>query len=255
VAERREGDVPNEAALRELADEGLREQLARDLARRAAEEDQNAVAAGTPLTDVFSQQGVLGETTLFGGKPIEALAVEGGETEPAEPAAASSDPFAGVSRPKAELRSTGGFVKGQRIPGLGAVPQLADDAWAQESDAELLEGVYEVPGALVLAGVETKHAATDEEFAEQRQAIYARLQRQQAQRVLGAWANRRCFDAKGRGDIKVSDETVKRYMTYDTEPEGEEGKDAEAEEKPAKRPYAVCDRVGGGGGFLTARLR
>lgn len=256
VAERREGDVPKDAALRELAEEGLREQLGRELARRAAEEDQNAVAAGNPLGEVFSQQGVMGETTLFGGKPIEALPVEGepaeGKPKPAEGAAAASDPLAGVARPKAELRSTGGFVKGQPIPGLGRVPELADDAWAQEGDAELLEGVYEVPGALVLAGVETKHQASDEEFAEQRQAIYDRLQRQHALGVLGAWANRRCFDAKGRGDIKVSEETIKRLTTYDTETE-EEGK--EEGEKPEKKPYSVCDRVGGGGGFLTARLR
>lgn len=244
VAERREGDVPKEAALRELAEEGLREQLGRELARRAAEEDQNAVAAGNPLGEVFSQQGVMGETTLFGGKPIEALPLAG-EGKPA------SDPMAGAVRPKAELRSTGGFVKGQPIPGLGRVPELADDAWAQEGDAELLEGVYEVPGALVLAGVETKHQASDAEFAEQRKAIYDRLQRQRALGVVGAWANRRCLDAKGRGDIKVSEETIKRLTTYDTESEGE----AEDEAKPETKPYSVCDRVGGGGGFLTARLR
>lgn len=244
VAERREGDVPKEAALRELAEEGLREQLGRELARRAAEEDQNAVAAGNPLGEVFSQQGVMGETTLFGGKPIEALPLAG-EGKPA------SDPMAGAVRPKAELRSTGGFVKGQPIPGLGRVPELADDAWAQEGDAELLEGVYEVPGALVLAGVETKHQASDAEFAEQRKAIYDRLQRQRALGVVGAWANRRCLDAKGRGDIKVSEETIKRLTTYDTESEGE----AESEAKPETKPYSVCDRVGGGGGFLTARLR
>ena len=248
VAARREGDVPEDAALRELAEEGLRDQLGRDLARRAAEEDQNAVAGGTPLTEVFSQPGALGETTLFSGKPIEALPVEGAPAE-----GAPADPIAGASRPKAELRSTGGFVKGQRIPGLGLVPELVDDALAQQGDAELLEGIYEVPGALVLAGVETKHQPTDEEFAEQRQAIYDRLQRQQAMRVMGAWANRRCLDAKGRGDIKVSEETIKRLTTYDTEPEGEDGKQAEA--KPEKQPYSVCDRVGAGGGFLTARLR
>lgn len=259
VAERREGDVPKDAALRELAEEGLREQLGRELARRAAEEDQNAVAAGNPLGEVFSQQGVMGETTLFGGKPIEALPVQGEPGgEPGKPAEGKpgaskpSDPVAGAVRPKAELRSTGGFVKGQPIPGLGRVPELADDAWAQEGDAELLEDIYEVPGALVLAGVETKHQASDEEFAEQRKAIYDRLQRERALGVIGAWANRRCFDAKGRGDIKVSEETIKRLTTYDTESE-EEGKDEGA--APEKKAYSVCDRVGGGGGFLTARLR
>jgi hypothetical protein len=263
VAARRVGDVPKDEALRELAEEGVREQLGRELARRAAEEDQNAVAGGTPLTEVFSQPGALGETTVFGGKPIEDLPVEGepAEGEPVEGAAGEPAPPAeaegALARPKAELQSTGPFVKGQPIPGLGRVPELLDDAWAQAGDAELLEGVYEVQGALVLAGVESKHEATDEEFAEQRQAIYDSLQRQEATRVLAAWANRRCFDAKGRGDIKVSEETVKRLTTYDTKGEEEEaeGETKDEADKPAKPAHVVCDRVGGGGGFLTARLR
>lgn len=268
VTDRREGDVPKELALRELAEEGVREQLGEELARRAAEEDQKAVAGGTPLTEVFAQPGALGETTLFGGKAIEDLAVEappaegGAEPTPEGPAPegpapeAKPDDAAAIARPKVELRSTGTFVKGQKIPGLGMVPELLTDAQAHEGEAELLPGIYEVPGALVLAGVESKQQATDEEFAEQRQAIYDRLRRMKANRVVGAWANRRCFDAKGRGDVKVSEETVKRLTTYDTKPEDgpEDGTDEGAEE-PVKDPYTVCERVGGGGGFLTARLR
>jgi parvulin-like peptidyl-prolyl isomerase len=256
VAARREGDVPKVDALRELAEEGVRDQLGRDLARRAAEEDGNAVAGGTPLAEVFSQPGALGETTLFGGTSIEDLPLEGepSEGEPSEGTpTAPTDAAAGIARPKAELRSTGPFAKGQQIPGLGMVPELLDDAWDYQGDAELLDGVYEVPGALVVAGVESKKNASDEEFAEQRRALYDGLQRQQASRVLGAWANRRCLDAKGRGDIKVSEETVKRLTTYDTKDE-EETSEADPAD-PAKPPYVVCDRVGGGGGFLTARLR
>lgn len=250
VADRREGDVPKEQALRELAEESVRDQLGAELARRAAEEDQNAVAGGTPLTEVFAQPGALGETTLFGGKAIEELAVEGA---PGAGAAGAGDAPAGVARPKAELRSTGPFMKGQKIPGLGMVPDLLGDAWAYEGEAELLEGIYEVPGAVLLAGVESKQQATDEGYAEQREAIYDGLRRMEANRVMGAWANHRCFEAKGRGDIKVSEETVKRLTTYDTTPE--EGEPEGAEEEPAKKAYTVCERVGGGGGFLTARLR
>lgn len=259
VAARREGDVPKEDALRELAEDDVREQLGRELARRAAEDDQNAIAGGTPIGDVFAQPGALGETTLFGGKPIEDLAVEGapakgepGEAKPGEGApAAPADPAAGLSRPKAELRSTGPLAKGQPIPELGPMPELLDDAWAQEGDAPLLGGIYEVSGALVLAGVESKQKATDEGFAEQRQAIYDRLQRQRSTKVLAAWANRRCLDAKGRGDIKVSEQTVKRLTTYDAT--NEDGTEAAAD--PEKKPFSVCDRVGGGGGLLTARMR
>ena len=54
-------------------------------------------------------------------------------------------------------------------------------------------------------------------------------------------------------DKQTVPETIKRLTTYDTEPEGEDGKQAEA--KPEKQPYSVCDRVGAGGGYLTARLR
>ncbi|MCX4242085.1 peptidylprolyl isomerase [Paraliomyxa miuraensis] len=269
VTERREGDVPKELALRELAEEGVRDEQGRELARRAAEEDQNAVAGGTPLLEVFARPGALGETTLFGGKPIEALPLEGApegspptEGAPQAPAegapAAPTDPLAGVARPKAELQSTIPFAKGQKIPELGAVPGLVDDAWAQEGDAELLDGIYEVQGAVLLAGVENREKATDEGYAQVRQELYDRLRRLEASRLVGTWAKRRCFDAKGRGDIKVSEETIKRLTTYDTpaEDEGEgEGKDGEEPEKPEKPAFTVCDRVGGGGGFLTARAR
>ncbi|MCH9686170.1 MAG: SurA N-terminal domain-containing protein [Deltaproteobacteria bacterium] len=256
VTARREGDVPRDDALRELAEEGLRDQLGEDLARRAAEEDQNVVTAGGPLTEVFSQPGALGETTLFGGTAIEAVELPGeGEDDDDDDATAKpdgADPVAGLSRPKAELRSTGPFVKGQRIPGLGLVPQLVDDAWALEGEAELLDGLYEVPGAVVLAGVEAKEQANDEDFAEQRDDIERGLRQAKSRAVFRSWARRRCLDAKGQGDIKVSEGTIKRLTTYDTTPP--DGKKEETP-PPARPTHTVCDRVGGGGGMLTARLR
>lgn len=249
VEARREGDVPRPEALRELGQEGLRDELAKDLARRAAEEDQNAVAAGNPVDEVFSQPGALGETTVFGGTNIEQLPLEGEGDEGKPDATAEPDAAAGRSRPKAELRSTGEFTRGQRIPGLGMVPELIDDAWNDPGEAELLPRVYEVPDALVVAGVESKQEANDTEYAEQRDEIYDRLRRLKARKVIGAWAGRRCLEAKAQGDIKVSEETIKRLTTYDTAPEDGE------EPPPAKRTHSVCDRVGGGGGMLTARIR
>ena len=50
-----------------------------------------------------------------------------------------------------------------------------------------------------------------------------------------------------------SEGTVKRLTTYDTEEADAEGKQEEA--APTKPDFAVCSRVGGGGGLLTARLR
>ncbi len=262
VSARREGDVPKEDALRELAEDGVRDGMAAELARRAAEEDQNLVAGGTPLEEVFVRPGAMGDTTLFGGTRIEDLPVEGEapaegtDVAPSEGTAAPGDPFAGQTRPKAELQETGPFLKGKRPRNLGDVPDLMDDAWAQVSDAELLDGIYEVTGAVLVAGVIERKEATDEEFAEQRKLISDQLRMLKASEIIATWTQRRCFDAKGRGDIKVSEETVKRYTTYDTqapddEKKGEDGKAAEPEEPKAS--FTVCQRVGRGG--LTSRFR
>lgn len=251
---RREGDVPKEDALKELAAEDLRDEIGKELAMRAAAEDQDAVTAGNALTDVFSQPGALGETTLFGGKPIEAIPVEGeseGEKKEGDEAApAAADPIAGRSRPKAEMQSTGPVPKGQQIRGLGLVPDLMDDAWAHEGEAELLGEIYEVPGAVVLAGVESKKEATKEDFAEQRALLESNMRRLKARDVLKAWTQRRCTEAVARKDIKVSEETVKRLTTYDTSDETKEGEEPEVPEST----YTVCSRVGARGGLLTRRL-
>lgn len=254
----REGDVPKEDALRELASEDLRDEIAKELAMRAAAEDQNAVTAGNAITDVFSQPGALGETTLFGGAPIENLPVEGEEEKKDGPAKegdeatpeAPADPMAGRARPKAEMQSTGPVPKGQQIRGLGLVPDLMDDAWAYEGEDELLGNIYEVPGAVVLAGVESKKKASKEDFAEQRELLESNMRRLKSRDVVQAWIKRRCTEAVARKDIKVSDETVTRLTTYDVSDETKEGEEAPKPEST----YTVCSRVGTRGGLLTRRL-
>lgn len=236
VTARREGDVPKPEALRELAEESVREEQGKDLAQRAAEEDIAAVIGGATLEEVFAKPGVIGQTTPFAKTSIEDVPVEG-EAKPADPAD-------GIARPKAELRQTGPFVKGQRIPRLGDVPQLTDVAWAYEGDAELIDQVFEVPGAFVIAGVEDKKAASDEEYAEQRDMLYRQAQMLKSLKVTGSWIKRRCFESKAQGSIKVNEQRVKALTTYDTKTEDGDKADGEDPE----RTFTVCDRVGVGGG-------
>ncbi|HET6583784.1 MAG TPA: SurA N-terminal domain-containing protein [Nannocystaceae bacterium] len=220
VTGRREGDVAEDDALLELAEEGFKREQGRSLAAAAAEEDLAQLAGGAALTDVFS-----GGAALPGGEDIEN-------------AGAKKDAA------KVELRDTGSFSKGEPIPGLGSVPAIVEAVWAAEADQGMLPQTFEVGDDLVLVGVESKEEATDAGFAEMRPQIYRQVVRAKANMVNSRWANRQCLEAKGRGDISVSDDKVAKLVTY----ENSATKDAEG--KPQMKPYAVCDRVGMRGGLL-----
>lgn len=240
VTGRREGDVPEADALRELGEEALRTQKGKELARQAATEDMEAVLGGKPTSEVFDTSGALGIDVAPGeGEPIEDQPIDG-EAEK------------GGGRPKVALTETGPFGKGQPIPRLGPAPDIVDAAWNAEApedgtEPELLDRVFELGDGFVLVGRVSKEQSTDEGFAEARAELYDRIAQRKANSVGARWISRECLEAKAKGDIKVSEEKVQRLMTYDTK----EGETAEL----ALKPYSVCDRVGNRGGVMTARLR
>ncbi len=233
VEGKREGDVPEEDALAELAAEAIKEAKGKALARVAAEEDRDAVLGGKALGEVFDAPGLGGDSGGLEDAPIE------GEAE-------AADPGAQPARPKAQLRETGSFGKASPIPGLGLMPDLVEKAWSSDDAQTLLPDVYETNGALIIAGLDKKEEATDEGFAEARAELYTTAWQRKGLKVTANWAERLCLEAKGKGQLVVSDDKVKRIVTYDTETkEGEE-------ESEQFKPYSVCDRVGNQGGLLRA---
>ena len=259
ITGRREGDVPEADALFELAEEAVRTQKGKELARQAATEDKDAVLAGTPTSEVFDTSGALGIDVAPGeGTPIEDQAIEG---EGKEGTGATRK-----GRPKVALTETGPFGRGQPIPRLGPAPQIVEAAWnappkdgapeggAPEGEApELLDEVFELGDGFVLVGLVSKEKSTDEGFAEARAELYDQLAQRKANTASARFTARQCLEAKARGDIKVSEEKVQRLMTYDTkDPDDQKGQDPE---EPGFKPYSVCDRVGNRGGVMTARLR
>lgn len=229
VTGRREGDIPEADAMRELAEDGFRMQRGRELAKQAATEDKDAVAGGAALTEVFESPDALGLDVAPGDEaPIE--------DQDAPPRA----------RPKAELVETGPFGKGQPVPRLGMVPEVVNAAWEAETDVELLDQLFEAGDDFVLVGRISKTESTEEEYQAMRASLYDVMVQRKAMRVTGHFARRACLEAKAKGEIKVSEEKIKRLMTYDTV--GEEG-------QPVVAPYEVCDRVGGQGGMMTLGLR
>ncbi len=198
----REGDVPEEDALRELAVEAIKQSKGKALATRAAEEDRDAVLGGKSLDEVFAAPGAV---PGLEDAPIDAEAPSDAVQTPA------------ASRPKAELRETGLFSKAAPIPNLGLMPDLVEAAWAAEDDTAMLPDVYESAGAVIIAGLESKEAASDEGFAEAREDLYRAAWARKGMTVTANWAERLCLEAKGKGDITVAEDKVARVVTYDVE--------------------------------------
>ncbi|HEY8377697.1 MAG TPA: peptidylprolyl isomerase, partial [Nannocystis sp.] len=186
----REGDVPQEEALLELAEEALVRERGKALAKQAAAEALQALKDGATMAQLFRTPDALGGT----GSGIDAIELPGElPAEGARPAAAKDD------RP--ELRVTGLFSKERPIPGLGVNPEITKAAWAADPKAEFIDQVFETQDGFVLASVERKETATDEGFAAARAELYRELAESKAARVTARFAYHTCVSDKARGDI------------------------------------------------------
>ncbi|MFO7563001.1 MAG: SurA N-terminal domain-containing protein [Enhygromyxa sp.] len=224
VAGRREGDVPEELAKRELAHEALSQARGKELARREADEALLAVKDGTSLDELFASKPALGQDP----ETIEDYQLGGGA----------------VARPERKIDETGLFGFGETIPGIGAHPGLTSAAWEGDPEAPIIEEVFDVPGGFLIAAVDERKVADKEGFAEARTEIYEGLLRMRAYSVLVQFAKRRCYESKARVDIRINDKAVNRYTSYD----GQIARDEDGVRLTP--PYVVCARVGDGGGAL-----
>ncbi len=231
----REGDVPQEEALRELAEEGVVRERGKALAKQAAAEALQALKDGKKLTELFKSPDALGQDQAG----IDALAIEGelGEIGEIGKAQAATGP---------EIRVTGLFAKERPIPGLGENADLTKAAWAADPKAEFIDGVFEANEGFVIAAVEKKETATDEGLAAARAELYRELADKKASRVTARYAFNQCLADKARGDIVPREQKIQRLMTYDTKLA------VDAQGNQVLKPYVMCDRVGNRGGMLRA---
>ncbi len=227
----REGDVPQEEALRELAEEGVVRERGKALAKQAAAEALQALKDGKKLAELFTAPDAPGQP----GAGIDALPLQGEATPPKE-----------TSSTRPELRVTGLFARERPIPGLGMNPELTKAAWAADPKAEFIEGVFETEDGFVIAAVESKETATDEGLAAARAGLYRELATLKANKVTPRFAFNQCLVDKARGEIVPRDGKIKRLMTYETKMAVDE------EGNMVLKPYSMCDRVGNRGGMLKA---
>ena len=226
----REGDVAQEEALRELAEEGVVKEKGKELARLAAKESLQALKDGKKLTELFKSPDAMGlDAPGIDGLPV------GGEVGKTEP-----------EKKGPELRVTGLFARERPIPGLGMNAELTKAAWEADPKAEFIDGVFEIEDGLVIAAVEKKETATEEGLAAARAELYRELVARKAGRVTARFAFNTCLADKARGDIVPHDAKIKRLMTYETKMAVDE------QGNMVLKPYVMCDRVGNRGGMLRA---
>lgn len=227
----REGDVPPEEVLRELAEEAVMRERGKALAKQAAAEALAALKDGKKMTDLFKSPDAMGQQ-----KPgIDALPLD--EIGDEAPATSGTTP---------ELRVTGLFAKERPIPGLGQNPDLTNAAWAADPKADYIDGVFETPDGFVLAAVERKETATDEGLAAARAELYREMTTMKASKVTARFAFHQCLADKARGEISPNDAKVRKLMVYDTKMALDEQGNRQL------KSYVMCDRVGNRGGMLRA---
>ena len=231
VEGQREGDVPQDEAILDLAEEALMRERGKALAKQAAAEALQALKDGATMQQLFRSPDALGGPAAGGIDQLEL---------PTEPPPA---PKPGDDKP--ELRVTGLFSKEKPIPGLGVNPEITKAAWAADPKAEFIDQVFETPDGFILASVERKETATDEGFAAARAGLYRELSEAKAAKVTARYAYHTCLGDKARGDIVPYADRVARMMTYDTKEAFDE------KGNRVLRPYVMCDRVGNRGGMLN----
>lgn len=230
----REGDVPQEEVLHELAEEAVMRARGKELAKQAAAEALQNLKDGKKMTDLFKSPDAMGQA-----KPgIDAL--------PFDEEIGPGGDATGTTGTTPELRVTGLFAKERPIPGLGQNVELTTAAWAADPKAEYIDGVFETPDGFVLASVERKETATDEGLAAARAELYRELVTMKAGKVTARFAFHQCLADKARGEISPNDGKVKRLMVYDTKLAVDEQGNRQL------KPYVMCDRVGNRGGMLRA---
>jgi parvulin-like peptidyl-prolyl isomerase len=180
----REGDVPLAEAEREIAEELVRLERAKQRARGEAEVILAKVKAGKSLAEQFPKK-------------------EGDDHEEEDPLARAL----GRQMGEPKLEETGLFYRrGDLVQGIGATKELAGRAF--ELKAGESAGPFEVPGGFVVVTVKERKEPDLAELDKRKADILREYNELKRERVLRTWAQEKCVEVRDAGKIRVSDEVL-----------------------------------------------
>ena len=182
IEARREGDIGLELVEREIAGKLVMTDRRKARAKEMAEQTLKKVKDGGKLESMFPRK----------------------KEEQEEP---SSQPR--LARPKLlgvpELEETGLFERrGNVISQIGVSADLAKAAFDAKPDKPLLDKVWEVAGAYIVAALKERQEPVPAEFDKQKDEFTRRQQLQKWGEVLSDWAQRQCVATRDAGHINVN---------------------------------------------------
>jgi peptidyl-prolyl cis-trans isomerase D len=181
VDEFREGDVPLEVAQREIAEEAVRAEHAKQKARTEAEALIAKVKAGEKLETLVPKE-TAEETAENKEKPLS--------IRRAEP-------------PK--LMETGLFARhGEMVQEVGVSKDLAKRAF--ELKPGELAGPFDVAGGAVVVRLKERKEPDMADFEKRKTEILREAERMKWEKVLESWSKNRCVEVKDAGRIRVNPE-------------------------------------------------
>jgi hypothetical protein len=108
-----------------------------------------------------------------------------------------------------ELEETGAFERrGNIVSQIGVSPDLAKAAFDAKADQPVIDKVFEVGGAYVVARLKERQEPVPAEFDKQKDEFTRRQQLQKWGEVLSDWAQRQCVATRDAGKINVNHELL-----------------------------------------------
>ncbi len=220
VEGKREGDVPEAEAKREIAGDLYRAAKAGDLAREAATRALADLRAGKSLEQLDRE---------LSGRPAPPPVEPGVEPPPEAPPANDEreDPY----RPR--LQDSRPFARGdQPIPGAADSGPLARAAWALTGEAALPTEPFRLGEDFIVYRVKERVDAVRSELTDADRARFtdALLAAKQAE-ALGTFVRRLREAAEAAGDVRINEQV----LSYPAA-EGEEGAEGSGNAPSAPRP-------------------
>jgi peptidyl-prolyl cis-trans isomerase D len=198
----RQGDITLAQARTELAEDLLRQEKTKEMAKAQAAEAANKVKAGGKLAELFPK------------------AETGSDTDEAKPKTGKAA--------KVSVEETGLFSRrGDTVQGLGSSQELARAAFKLKAGESA--GPIEVGGDFVVVTVKEKKEPDMADFEKRKAELTEVYQRTKAYEVMSGWTRHRCTEIRDKGKLKVN----QAYLAV----EGA-GKDALAMIMPKYEPCA-----------------
>ncbi len=190
VQDRREGDLTYDQVRTELAEQALRDEKSKSVAKADAETSLARALAGAPIDQIFDREGA---PDVAAPEPAKEQKGKQLPAEPPPPAIPSTFPRLQEGE---QLRRNGAVVSGNGGAYLGKSLDLAKAIFDELKPGQLGPKIYDVDDGIVLVKLISREEPNMQEFEKEKDTLASELAFEKSYRVIDDWADARCRDVK-----------------------------------------------------------